>query len=163
MRFTLAVALSLLAACASTPSAAPVAAPNAAATVNGDLQPEIQVVQLSNVASAARHMTGGVSVQYRIAIRNPRNEAIYIRRLDMMSVGMGAYTLPTFSRAFDDVLAPNETKTLDVWAPAVIDDTTIVGANGPVTLRAIVLFKGTDGKQWQTVVVQQVSAAGSPS
>ena len=105
-------------------------------------------------------MTGGVSVQYRIAIRNPRREAIHIRRVDMQSVGMGAYTLPSFSRSFDDVLAPNETKSVDVWAAASIDDATIVGANGPVTIRAIIRFEGADGRSFQTVVVQQVNAAG---
>jgi hypothetical protein len=156
MRYTLAAAL-LLAACASSTST-----PAPAAAKSGEAEPEIQVGQLSNVASAARHMTGGVSVQYRISIRNPRNEAIHIRRVDMQSVGMGAYNLPSFSRAFDDVLGPNETKSIDLWAAASIDDATIVGANGPVTIRAIVLFESM-GRSFQKVVVQQVSASGGAS
>lgn len=108
-------------------------------------------------------MTGGVSVQYRVTIHNTRSETIKVRRVDMQSVGMGAYTLPSFSRAFDDTLGPNETKSVDVWGAANIDDVTIVGANGPVTIRTIVRFEDATGRSFQSVVVQQVQSNPSRS
>jgi hypothetical protein len=156
MRRWIAAASLLAAACASSPAAAPAAKSN-------EPQPEIQLTQLSNVADAARHMTGGVSVQYRVTIHNTRSETIKVRRVDMQSVGMGAYTLPSFSRAFDDTLGPNETKSVDVWGAANIDDVTIVGANGPVTIRTIVRFEDATGRSFQSVVVQQVQSNPSRS
>ncbi len=129
----------------------------ACSTASSGPQPDIQLAQLSNVGDAARHMTGGVSVQYQLSIHNTTSDALRIRRVDLQSVGMGAYSLPATTRAFDVALAPGETRTIDLWGAAVIDAATIVGANGPVTIRAVVQFDAPS-RQFQSVVVQQVNA-----
>ena len=41
-------------------------------------EPEILITQLSNVAEAARHISGGISVQYRVDITNRAKEPITI-------------------------------------------------------------------------------------
>lgn len=100
-------------------------------------------------------MTGGVSVQYGISINNTTTTSLRFKRIDIQSVGMGAYSLAPTSKPFDVTLAPGETRVVELWAPAIIDNNTIVGANGPVTLRAVAHFESAAG-QFQSVVVQQV-------
>ena len=120
-------------------------------------EPEIHVSQLSNISDAARHITGGISVQYRVDVANRAKEAITIKRIDIVSLGSGAYTLRPTSNPFDARLNPGEATALQFWAPAVIDDPTIIGANGPVTLRLTVQYDTPAGTT-QSIVVQQVHA-----
>ena len=134
--------MAILAACAST----------------SHPEPEILLTQLSNVADIARHITGGITVQYRLAIHNTTPDRLTLRRADFQSVGAGAYSLPAFSRPFQDSIDPGETKAVEVWGSAVIDDPTIAGANGPVTIRAVLLFDSPNGS-FQSVIVQQVHAS----
>ncbi len=120
-------------------------------------EPEIHIHQLSNVSEAARHITGGISVQYRVEITNRANQPITIKRIDLVSLGTGAYTLRPSSNPFDARLNPGDATALELWAPAYIDDPTIVGANGPVSLRITVQYETPAGTS-QSIVVQQVHA-----
>ncbi len=121
--------------------------------------PEVQIQQLSAVASAARHVTGGIPVQFAISIHNTTSTPLKLKRADVQSMGMGAYALPPASKPFDVTIDRGETKTVEMWGSANIDETTIVGANGPVTIRATLNFEGPD-RQFQTIVVRQVHAGG---
>ncbi len=120
-------------------------------------EPQIHIHQLSNVSEAARHITGGISVQYRVEITNRANQPITIKRIDLVSLGTGAYTLRPSSNPFDARLNPGDATALELWAPAYIDDPTIVGANGPVSLRITVQYETPAGTS-QSIVVQQVHA-----
>ncbi|HMC21587.1 MAG TPA: hypothetical protein VKL19_07055 [Thermoanaerobaculia bacterium] len=122
-------------------------------------EPEILITQLSNVAEAARHISGGISVQYRVDITNRAKEPITIKRIDVISLGAGAYTLRPTSTPFNARLNPGESQALQFWASAFIDDPTILGANGPVTLRVTVYYDTPAGST-QSIVVQQVHASG---
>jgi hypothetical protein len=121
-------------------------------------RPEIEIEQLSNVASAARNITGAISVHYRIRVRNVANEPVTLKRVDLVTIGFGAYNLGPLSRPFDVTIKPGSESLVEVWAPAHIPDPSVAGANGPVTLRAIVLFDSAAG-QLQTVVTQPVRSA----
>ncbi len=120
-------------------------------------EPVIRITQLSNVSAAARHVTGGISVQYRVDVENTAPEAVRLKRIDVQSIGFGAYTLPPLSFPFDVNISPRETRAVDFWGPAVVETTTIVGANGPVTLRVVVYYQTPAGMR-QSIVVQQVHA-----
>jgi hypothetical protein len=122
-------------------------------------EPEILITQLSNVAEAARYVTGGISVQYRVEVANRAKDPITIKRIEVVSIGAGAYTLRPTSTPFNVLVNPGSSQSLQFWAPAFIDDPTIVGANGPVTLRVIVTYDTPAGAT-QTIVVQQVHAFG---
>ncbi|HJT18010.1 MAG TPA: hypothetical protein VJ853_11500 [Thermoanaerobaculia bacterium] len=122
-------------------------------------EPEIQIAQLSNVADAARHMTGPLSVQYQVHIGNPANVPITIKRIDVNSIGTGAYTVRPTSNPFNQSLQPGHAVALTFWAPAFVDDVTIAGANGPVTLRVAVQYETPNGTS-QAIAVQQVHASG---
>ncbi|MGH9458504.1 MAG: hypothetical protein ACRD2J_12805 [Thermoanaerobaculia bacterium] len=137
--------LALLAGCASNN-----------ATVNL-LEPDFRIVQTSTTAHAARHITGGLAVEYHAEILNRSSETITLKRIHLDSMGMGAYDLEPASRPFDIPIPPNQMAAVDFWVPANIASTTIVGANGPVTLRAKVEFDSADG-MFQKIYVQQVNA-----
>jgi hypothetical protein len=130
------------------------AAPQATAPLN---EPEIHISQLSNISDAARHISGGMSVQYRVDVTNRANTPITIKRIDLTSLGAGAYTVRPTSYPFDKQLAAGEATALQFWVPANIDDPTIVGANGPVSLRLTLQYDTPAGRT-QSIVVQQVHA-----
>lgn len=122
-------------------------------------EPEIQIRQLSNIPEAARNIVGRISVQYALSVRNSTPTAIQLQRIEVQSIGFGAYTLPLTTLPFDLVIDPGETRTVSFWGAAVIDSTTIMGANGPVTLRTVADFKASGGPI-RTTVVQQVHETG---
>jgi hypothetical protein len=154
MRNRFAAALSLLlltaAGCASSRSDSGLG--NATAKL---ADPEILVKQISTVPSAARHVEGGLPVRYVVRISNRSGEPITLKRIDAVSLGEGAYRLPSVSRPFNKQIQPEHYEQVDFWAPAFIDNATITGANGPVTLRLTTYFDSPVG-QFQNIVVQQV-------
>jgi hypothetical protein len=145
MRRSLAAILLLLAACAAQQLGrkSPVA------------EPEIVIEQISNVAPAARNVAGGISVRYRIRVRTVAKEPVTLKRIDLVSVGYGAYNVGSLSRPFDVTIKPGSESSVEVFALGQILDPSIAGANGPVTLRAVMLFDSPLG-QLQKVVTQQV-------
>ena len=120
-------------------------------------KPEIQIQQLSTVPTAARHMTGGLPIQYAVAVLNHAGEPITLKQLNIVSMGYGAYDVPSTSRPFKAVIQPDQTQVVDFWVPANIQNASLVGANGPVTVRLTAVFDSPDG-QFQHIVVQQVNA-----
>ena len=120
-------------------------------------EPEIRVTQLSNLAEAAAHMSGNITVQYRVEVLNRANVPVTVKRIDVITLGEGAYTLRPTSTPFDKSLSPGEDTALEFWAPAIIADPTIVGANGPVSLRVTMQYDTPAGHS-QAIVVQQVNA-----
>lgn len=122
-------------------------------------EPELLIRQLSNIPDAARNITGRISVQYALSVRNSMPTAIQLQRIEVQSIGYGAYTLPVTTVPFDLVIDPGQTRTVSFWGAAVIDRETIMGANGPVTLRTVADFKASGGPI-RTTVVQQVHETG---
>ena len=120
-------------------------------------EPEIRISQLSNISEAARHISGGISVQYQVEVANRANAPITIKRIDVISLGTGAYSLRPTSYPFDKPLAVGEATALTFWVPAFIDDPTIIGANGPVSVRLTLQYDTPAGRT-QSIVVQQVHA-----
>jgi len=138
----------LVLACASSSPSKP-AAP----------EPELLIQQISNIPEAARYVTGRISVQYAVAVKNVTPAALQLKRIDVQSIGYGAYTLAPTSLPFDVAIAPGETRVVQFWGAAFIDTSTIMGANGPVTLRAVAQFDSANGPV-RTTVVQQVHETG---
>lgn len=146
MRRALGAALFLALGCTSTSST--------------HAEPELQLIQLSTVAEAARNVTGGIPVQYRLTIHNTTMTPLQLKRIDLVSQGDGAYNLQPMSQAYDQVIDVGATLAFEMWGQANVQYSTISGANGPVTIRAIAQFDSAAGR-FQTVVVQQVHPNGS--
>jgi hypothetical protein len=117
-------------------------------------EPEVLIAQLSNVGEAARHMSGGIPVQFRVQVTNPAATEIRLERIDLVSIGAGAYDLPNASHPVNIVVAPQATQSVDFWAPANISDVTVYGANGPVSIRVTSYFNSAKGKFTHTTVEQ---------
>lgn len=149
MRKLAVLAVLVAAACASQST-------NAKAPVT---EPEIGIEQISNVPLAAKDMgTMPLTVQFRVAVRNVAQQPITLRRVEMHSVGAGAYAFGNTSRPFDVTIAPGETKAVDFFTAGSIGDPTIIGANGPVTVRAVLSFDSPAGS-FVSNVTQQVHSA----
>jgi hypothetical protein len=140
------IAILLLAACATD------SAPSGS-------DPDINIYQISRVAAGTEHDTGPVSAHFAVEVKNKLAEPLSLRRVAVQSIGGGSYTLPAYSQAFNETIAPGETKRVSFWAPAFVEMNTVAGANGPVTLRASLEFEA-GGKKFQKVEVQNVGTMG---
>jgi hypothetical protein len=143
MRKTLVFSLLLFAACAS----------RRAVSVT---RPEVDIVQTSAIPVAARHVTGAIPVRYVVRVANRAGEPITLKQIQAQSVGAGAYTLQSSSTPFDVTIAPEKFQEVEFWANAFIEQATIAGANGPVTLRLVLHFDSSSGV-FEEIVVRQVN------
>jgi hypothetical protein len=121
------------------------------------IKPEIAIAQISSIPQAARHVEGGIPVHFAMRVANRFGEAITLKSVNVQSVGVGAYDVASTSRPFKTKIQPDQEETVEFWVPANVGMSTIVGANGPVTLRATLYFDSPVG-QFQEVVVRQVNA-----
>ena len=123
--------------------------------------PEIQLVQTSGVPVAARHTDGGISIQYAMRVENRAAEPIKLQRVTVQSVSEGAYYVSPTSRPFDVAVEPSEKQDVQFWVAAT-PASSIVGANGPVTMRVTAQFDSPSGK-FQHVVMRTVNDRPSVS
>lgn len=121
--------------------------------------PQVQIMQIGGVPPAARHVRGGVSVQYAVEVANPSSEAITLKRINVQSVSDGAYNV-RHSQPFDKLIPASERHVVEFFAPAYASGNSVVGANGPVTVRVIAQFNGPRGG-FQQVVTQVVNSGTS--
>ena len=121
-------------------------------------QPELELVQVSSIADAARNITGAMPVQFTLSIRNTTGMPLKLKHIEIQSVTSGAYALDPVSRTYDQAIEAGATQNFDIWGSANASGT-ITGANGPVTIRAIAQFESSMGS-FQTVAIKQVRADG---
>ncbi len=143
-------AAAILSACASSQSESGLGK----ATVKL-VEPEVIITQLSVLPMIARDMTGNIPIHYQVRVANRSGEPITLTRIEVRSIGQGAYTLTSQTHPFKQKIAPSGYEIVDFWAPAFIDDPTVYGANGPVTIRTVAHFDSPVG-QFENVTVQQV-------
>jgi hypothetical protein len=125
----------------------------------GIAEPDVVIAQMSSVASVARHVTGSTPVELIVQITNNATQPITLKRVQAQSVGQGAYTITegmsdNSAHPFDVLIPPTATRSVSFWVAAYANDT-IIGTNGPVTLRMIANFDSPAGK-FRSIVVQQV-------
>jgi hypothetical protein len=118
-------------------------------------KPEILLVQTSGVPIAARHSDGMLSIHYALRVENRADETIKLRRVTVQSISEGAYYVDSTSRPFDVAIEPQQKKEVKFWV-AARPAGTIVGANGPVTMRVTCQFDSRDGK-FQHIVMRLVN------
>jgi hypothetical protein len=118
-------------------------------------KPEIRLVQTSEVPTAARNTDGMLSVHYAMRVENVAAEAITLRQVTVQSVSEGAYYVEPTSKPFNVTIDPKQRQEVEFWA-AARPAGSIVGANGPVTLRITCVFDSPEGK-FQHIVMQRVN------
>lgn len=119
-------------------------------------RPDIEIAQISSIPQAARHVEGGIPVHFAMRVSNRFGEPITLKSVNLQSIGVGAYDVSSTSRPFKTQIQPDAEETVEFWVPANVGMSTIVGANGPVTLRATLYFDSPVG-QFQQVIIRQVN------
>lgn len=117
-------------------------------------KPELRIAQTSTIPAAARHVQGNIPVSYQMRVANRSGETITLTRVTLQSVGAGAYSIST-SLPFNVTIPPSQYQIVEFSAGAVAN-TTVVGVNGPVSLRVIAHFNSPVG-EFDEIVVQQVN------
>lgn len=97
-----------------------------------------------NASSNVFYFSGPVNLEYQLAVTNPTNEPLTLARLDLQTIGPGAYFLRTAATPMNLVIAPNTTSTymLSVWGRARGG---FIRSTEPVTIRGIAYLKGPSG------------------
>ena len=121
--------------------------------------PEILLVQTSGVPIAARHSDGNLSIHYAMRVENRDDETIKLRMVTVQSITDGAYSVEPTSRPFDVAIEPQQKEQVEFWAVARPSGT-LIGANGPVTMRVTCQFDTPTGK-FQHIVMQHVNSRAS--
>jgi hypothetical protein len=92
-------------------------------------------------------------------VENRAADGITLRQVTVQSVSRGAYDVAPTSKPFNADIAPGQRQEVEFWVAAQPTGS-IVGANGPVTLRVTCQFDSPTGK-FQQVVMQRVNERAS--
>jgi hypothetical protein len=115
--------------------------------------PEIHLVQLSAQPQIAEHVTGGIPIDFGVSVTNHANIPITLKRINIQSMGSGGYNVPSSSKPFDKVIAPEATEQMEFWVGAFAD-VSVAGVNGAVAIRVIAQFDSPQGSFENTTVHQ---------
>jgi hypothetical protein len=118
-------------------------------------EPDIRIVQTSGVPAAAVHSDGPLSVHYAMRVENMALEPITLKQVTVQSVSEGAYYVSPTTKPFNVVIDPKQRQEVEFWASAQPAGS-VVGANGPVTLRVTCVFESANGK-FQQIVMRRVN------
>src|SRR5258706_10632678 len=80
---------------------------------------DIQLRQLSTPGDMF-YFRGPINLQYQLTIANPTNEPVTLRRIDLSTIGPGAYSLHTGATPITRAIPPGGTTTiaLSAWGHA---------------------------------------------
>ena len=123
--------------------------------------PDILLVQTSSVPIAARHSDAALSVHYAMRVQNRAAETIKLRQVTVQSVSDGAYYVAPTSRPFNLAIEPEQKQEVEFWVSAR-PGASVIGVNGPVTLRVTCQFDSSAGR-FQHIVMQRVNERASIS
>jgi hypothetical protein len=143
----LAVGLVLLAGCGSS---------NLASNSGPNVTLRLEQV---NTPPDVFYFSGPVSIQYRVTINNPTDQSLTLSRLELETLGPGAYSVHTSATPMNLKVAPNATTSymISVWGRARGGYLT---AGEPVTMRVIAYFQGPSGS-FVRMFNQNISPLGS--
>ena len=145
-----ALAVLVVAGCASTSTTT-----TSSGADSSTPRPEILLVQTSSIPAAARHTDSGLSVHYAMRVENRADEQITLKQVTVQSVSRGAYFVPPTSKPYDLPIDAHGKQDVEFWVPAQPEGS-IVGANGPVTLRVTCKFESSKGT-FQHIVMRRVN------
>ena len=120
----------LLAACASS-------------SQSGGPNVTVQLAQV-NAVSNVFYFRGPINLQYQVAITNPTSQPLTLTRLDLQTIGPGAYSLRANGTPMNLKVAPNATSTytISVWG---FSQGGYLASTTPVTIRGTAYFQGASG------------------
>ena len=132
VRCLFAIVLIATAACASSPKQARL------------LEPQILLFQEPLSEFLLQYRGNRISIPFSMAVKNPSGEPITLRRLELQNIGTGAYYVRRLPIFFQQLIQPDETKTVTFTVDAIAQGGRL-GASEPVTLRGIAYFESPAG------------------
>lgn len=127
---------------------------SSSSSTGGD-KAEILIAQTNNLPAAARFTDGALSIHYAVRVENRAAEPITLKRVNVQSVSEGAYHVAPQSKPYDAAIAPGQRQEVELWVSAT-PGRSVVGNNGPVSLRVTCEFESASGK-FQQVVMRRVN------
>jgi hypothetical protein len=105
---------------------------------------DVRLTQISTPADTF-FFRGPISLQYQLSIANPTGEPVTLRRLELSTLGPGAYFLRTGATPITRTIRANGTTTitLSAWGRASGGD---LRMEEPVTIRGLAYFDRPHGK-----------------
>ena len=117
-------------------------------------------MQTSNMPAAARHTDGPLTIHYAMRVENRALEPITLKQVTVQSISEGAYFVSPTSKPYDLRIDAKQRQEVEFFVSARPAGS-IVGANGPVTLRVTCNFEAADGNSFQHIVMQRVNERAS--
>ncbi|MDQ6801816.1 MAG: hypothetical protein M3041_13365 [Acidobacteriota bacterium] len=92
------------------------------------------------------YFAGPVNIQYRLSIANPTDEPLTLTRLDLQTLGSGAYSLRAAATPMNLKVPPNANASylISVWGRA---NGGYLSAGEPVTIRGTAYFQSQTTKK----------------
>lgn len=108
-------------------------------------RPEIGIqIEQANMPPDIFYFAGPLNLQYRITVTSPTDQLITLKRLELRTIGAGAYTLRTTSTPMNVSIPPRGSKTVTVSAWGYSRGGSLT-ANEPVTLSGVAYFDSPSG------------------
>jgi len=110
------------------------------------IPPEVSLRQIGGIQEgAAQHVRGAMPVNLQAVIISRSSEPLSVERIEVVSRGQGAYSVPRTSRPFSRTLNQDRAEAFEFWVSTNTENT-ILGVGGPVTLQMTVYYLSPYGK-----------------
>lgn len=125
-------------------------------------QPGVEIRQVGGpeTTGVTQDLTGGMPVRLQITVANPSRKGIRVEKLEIHSVGMGAFMVPNAARPINQPIAPGQTGLIDFWTAAYAQGS-MTGPSGPVTLRLTLYFSSELG-DFREIYTQTINTSRAP-
>src|SRR3954447_24985799 len=142
------LAIALVTGCASSQSSSSTAPPL-----------KVSLLQRGTPAADVYYFRGPINIEYDLAVANPTNDQYTLRRLDIQSIGQGAYRIRTGAQPMNQRISPNGTTSvhLSTWGQSTGG---FMSSAEPVSVRVIAQFAAPNGKSFQKVFTETLSQFG---
>lgn len=116
------------------------------ASSSSDPKIDVHLAPLSNYGDMF-YFRGPINLQYQLSVANPTGTPVTLRRLELRTLGPGAYSLRTGSTPIKQTIRPNGSTniTLSVWGRATGG---YLRSEEPVTVQGIAYFDAPGQKSF---------------
>jgi hypothetical protein len=98
---------------------------------------EIALVQVSPPSGGSVYFAGPTTIDLQLRIANRSDQPVKLRRVELVSQGIGAWSMTPFTRSFNDVIPAGRGRKVDLWVRGSARGSDL---DVPVTVRVNVVF-----------------------
>ena len=116
--------------------------------------PPVEIALVETGTPGLFYFAGPINVQYQLAVNNPTDRQITLRRLDLSTQGPGAYSLRT-SGVINLKVPAHSTATTSISAWGRSRGGYLM-ADEPVSMRGTAIFDDGSGKSFSKIFLQRI-------